>query len=60
MQRVLINYFFFVVVYPDRCTLCLAALGNSQKVQQKLSFWDDVYGEGVFEIKTLSNWCLNL
>ncbi|KAJ7393950.1 Protein arginine N-methyltransferase 3 [Desmophyllum pertusum] len=31
-------------VYPDRCTLCLAALGNSQKVQQKLRFWDDVYG----------------
>jgi len=31
-------------VYPDRCTLCLAALGNSQKVQHKLSFWDNVYG----------------
>lgn len=31
-------------VYPDRCTLCLAALGNSTKVQQKLGFWDDVYG----------------
>ncbi|XP_058944390.2 protein arginine N-methyltransferase 3 isoform X1 [Pocillopora verrucosa] len=31
-------------VYPDRCTLCLAALGNSGKVEKKLSFWDDVYG----------------
>lgn len=34
-----------IVVYPDRCTLCLAALGNSGKVEKKLSFWDDVYGE---------------
>jgi len=31
-------------VYPDRCTICVAALGNSEKVQQKLDFWDDVYG----------------
>ncbi|KAM7434048.1 Protein arginine N-methyltransferase 3 [Porites harrisoni] len=31
-------------VYPDRCTICVAALGNSEKVQQRLSFWDDVYG----------------
>lgn len=40
-------------VYPDRCTLCLAALGNSQKVQQKLSFWDDVYGENLCRAKTV-------
>ncbi|XP_068744744.1 protein arginine N-methyltransferase 3-like isoform X2 [Montipora capricornis] len=31
-------------VYPDRCTICFAALGNSEKVQEKLGFWDDVYG----------------
>ncbi|CAH3199324.1 unnamed protein product, partial [Porites evermanni] len=31
-------------VYPDRCTICVVALGNSEKVQQRLSFWDDVYG----------------
>ncbi|PFX29574.1 protein arginine N-methyltransferase 3-like isoform X2 [Stylophora pistillata] len=31
-------------VYPDRCTLCLVALGNSEKVEKKLGFWDDVYG----------------
>lgn len=37
-------WIFFVIVYPDRCTICVAALGNSEKVQQRLSFWDDVYG----------------
>ena len=32
-------------VYPDRCKICLAALGNSERVQRKLGFWDNVYGE---------------
>ena len=37
-------WIFLFIVYPDRCTICVAALGNSEKVQQRLSFWDDVYG----------------
>ena len=35
----------FFEVYPDRCKICFAALGNSERVQRKLGFWDNVYGE---------------
>lgn len=31
-------------VYPDRCTINLAAVGDLQMHQERLAFWDDVYG----------------
>ncbi|KAI1904611.1 hypothetical protein AGOR_G00007400 [Albula goreensis] len=31
-------------VYPDRCTISLAAVGDTQKHQEHIGFWDDVYG----------------
>ncbi|KAG7277219.1 hypothetical protein CRUP_000448 [Coryphaenoides rupestris] len=31
-------------VYPDLCNISLAALGDAQKHQDHIAFWDDVYG----------------
>ncbi|KAG7473683.1 hypothetical protein MATL_G00098450 [Megalops atlanticus] len=31
-------------VYPDQCTISLAAVGDRQKHQDRIAFWDDVYG----------------
>ncbi|XP_059203444.1 protein arginine N-methyltransferase 3 [Centropristis striata] len=31
-------------VYPDLCNISLAAVGDSQKHQDHIEFWDDVYG----------------
>ncbi|XP_077569428.1 protein arginine N-methyltransferase 3 [Stigmatopora nigra] len=31
-------------VYPDLCNLSLAAVGDKQKHQESIAFWDDVYG----------------
>uniref|UniRef100_A0A665URD7 Protein arginine N-methyltransferase 3 n=2 Tax=Echeneis naucrates TaxID=173247 RepID=A0A665URD7_ECHNA len=31
-------------VYPDLCNISLAALGDPQKHQDRIGFWDDVYG----------------
>ncbi|KAL4642004.1 protein arginine N-methyltransferase 3 [Arapaima gigas] len=31
-------------VYPDQCTLSLVAVGDVQKHQERIAFWDDVYG----------------
>lgn len=31
-------------VYPDRCTISLAAVGDTEKHQDRIAFWDDVYG----------------
>ncbi|XP_028812003.1 protein arginine N-methyltransferase 3 [Denticeps clupeoides] len=31
-------------VYPDRCNISLAAVGDAQKHQDRIAFWDDVYG----------------
>ncbi|XP_051918487.1 protein arginine N-methyltransferase 3 [Hippocampus zosterae] len=31
-------------VYPDRCNISLAAVGDKQKHQECIAFWDDVYG----------------
>uniref|UniRef100_A0A4W5MY18 type I protein arginine methyltransferase n=1 Tax=Hucho hucho TaxID=62062 RepID=A0A4W5MY18_9TELE len=31
-------------VYPDRCTISLAAVGDTEKHQGRIAFWDDVYG----------------
>ncbi|KAJ8416210.1 hypothetical protein AAFF_G00382320 [Aldrovandia affinis] len=31
-------------VYPDRCTISLAAVGDAQKHLDRITFWDDVYG----------------
>ncbi|KAK2573223.1 Protein arginine N-methyltransferase 3 [Acropora cervicornis] len=39
-------------VYPDRCKICFAALGNSERVQRKLGFWDNVYGFKMSCMKT--------
>ncbi|XP_061564794.1 protein arginine N-methyltransferase 3 [Cololabis saira] len=31
-------------VYPDLCNISLAAVGDTQKHQDRVAFWDDVYG----------------
>ncbi|XP_041644458.1 protein arginine N-methyltransferase 3 isoform X2 [Cheilinus undulatus] len=31
-------------VYPDLCNISLAAVGDTQKHQEHIAFWDDVYG----------------
>uniref|UniRef100_A0A4W6ELY1 Protein arginine N-methyltransferase 3 n=1 Tax=Lates calcarifer TaxID=8187 RepID=A0A4W6ELY1_LATCA len=31
-------------VYPDLCNISLAAVGDTQKHQDRIAFWDDVYG----------------
>ncbi|XP_077419123.1 protein arginine N-methyltransferase 3 [Vanacampus margaritifer] len=31
-------------VYPDLCNISLAAVGDEQKHQECIAFWDDVYG----------------
>ncbi|KAM6942680.1 protein arginine N-methyltransferase 3 [Xenentodon cancila] len=31
-------------VYPDLCNISLAALGDTQKHRDRITFWDDVYG----------------
>ncbi|XP_054470652.1 protein arginine N-methyltransferase 3 isoform X2 [Anoplopoma fimbria] len=31
-------------VYPDLCNISLAAVGDAQKHQDHIAFWDDVYG----------------
>ncbi|XP_030579979.1 protein arginine N-methyltransferase 3 [Archocentrus centrarchus] len=31
-------------VYPDLCNISLAAVGDVQKHQDRIAFWDDVYG----------------
>ncbi|KAM9409590.1 protein arginine N-methyltransferase 3 isoform 2-T2 [Pholidichthys leucotaenia] len=31
-------------VYPDICNISLAAVGDAQKHQDRIAFWDDVYG----------------
>uniref|UniRef100_A0A671LIV6 Protein arginine N-methyltransferase 3 n=1 Tax=Sinocyclocheilus anshuiensis TaxID=1608454 RepID=A0A671LIV6_9TELE len=32
------------LVYPDRCNISLAAVGDTQKHCDRIAFWDDVYG----------------
>lgn len=34
----------FSTVYPDLCNISLAAVGDAQKHQERIAFWDDVYG----------------
>ncbi|XP_074522710.1 protein arginine N-methyltransferase 3 [Halichoeres trimaculatus] len=31
-------------VYPDLCNISLAAIGDTQRHQDRIAFWDDVYG----------------
>ncbi|KAJ7986198.1 hypothetical protein DPEC_G00348300 [Dallia pectoralis] len=31
-------------VYPDRCTISLTAVGDTEKHQSRIAFWDNVYG----------------
>ncbi|XP_060924326.1 protein arginine N-methyltransferase 3 [Limanda limanda] len=31
-------------VYPDLCNLSLAAVGDTERHQNRIAFWDDVYG----------------
>ena len=33
-----------ITVYPDLCNISLAAVGDAQKHQDRMGFWDDVYG----------------
>ena len=32
------------VMYPDRCTMSMVALGDEELHQKQVGFWDDVYG----------------
>lgn len=34
----------FSTVYPDLCNISLAAVGDTEKHQERIAFWDDVYG----------------
>ncbi|XP_026100618.1 protein arginine N-methyltransferase 3 isoform X2 [Carassius auratus] len=38
------------LVYPDRCNISLAAVGDTQKHSDRIAFWDDVYG---FEMRCM-------
>ncbi|KAI4877009.1 hypothetical protein NFI96_019728, partial [Prochilodus magdalenae] len=31
-------------VYPDRCNISLAAVGDTEKHRDRIAYWDDVYG----------------
>lgn len=33
-----------LAVYPDICNISLAAVGDAQKHQDRIAFWDNVYG----------------
>lgn len=32
------------LVFPDRCNISLAAVGDTEKHSNRIAFWDDVYG----------------
>ncbi|KAJ8252077.1 hypothetical protein COCON_G00213890 [Conger conger] len=34
-------------VYPDSCSLSLAAVGDERRHRERIAFWDDVYGFGM-------------
>lgn len=34
----------FSTVYPDLCNISLAAVGDTQRHQDRIAFWDDVFG----------------
>lgn len=36
--------YLFSTVYPDLCNISLVAVGDTQKHQERIAFWDDVYG----------------
>lgn len=40
---ILVSSFFFLV-FPDRCSISLAAVGDTQKHNDRIAFWEDVYG----------------
>lgn len=35
---------YLSAVYPDGCNISLAAVGDTEKHQDRIAFWDDVYG----------------
>ncbi|XP_044000494.1 protein arginine N-methyltransferase 3 isoform X2 [Gambusia affinis] len=39
-------------VYPDLCNISLAAVGDAQKHQDRIAFWEDVYGFNMACMKT--------
>lgn len=36
--------FLLNIVYPDLCNISLAAVGDTEKHQDRIAFWNDVYG----------------
>ncbi|XP_054893047.1 protein arginine N-methyltransferase 3 isoform X1 [Poeciliopsis prolifica] len=40
-------------VYPDLCNISLAAVGDAQKHQDRIAFWEDVYGFNMACMKTV-------
>lgn len=36
--------FVLFSVYPDRCSISLAAVSDVEKHREHIEFWDDVYG----------------
>lgn len=39
-----IHVSFFFSVFPDRCSISLVAVGDTQKHNDRIAFWENVYG----------------
>ena len=35
---------YLVVVYPDKCTMSIVGVEDKKRMEEKISFWEDVYG----------------
>ncbi len=42
------------MILPDKATLCLCAIEDEEYKQEKIDFWDDVYGFDMSAIKSLA------
>jgi hypothetical protein len=31
-------------VYPDRCSISVVGVEDKKRMEEKITFWDDVYG----------------
>ncbi len=47
-----IIFMCYSTVYPDLCTLSLAALADQESHSSRIAFWDDVYGFKMSCMKT--------
>lgn len=44
LKFIQISYHLCTTVYPDKCTMSVVGLEDSQRRLEVLTFWDDVYG----------------